>query len=94
MNFRSKYFFGFIIFLSLSCVYSKAFEIIGDIPGELQTQIIEGPPAEAILSVADTRNNDLIIMGTRGLGKIAGLLIGSQSQKVISHAKCPVMLVR
>jgi nucleotide-binding universal stress UspA family protein len=75
-------------------IMAKALEVIGTIPGELQTQIIEGPPAEAILSVADTRNNDLIIMGTRGLGALTGLLIGSQSQKVISHAKCPVLLVR
>jgi nucleotide-binding universal stress UspA family protein len=36
----------------------------------------------------------LIIMGTRGRGQLAGLLLGSQSQKVITHAACPVMLIR
>lgn len=75
-------------------ILGKALDIIGSIPGELQTQVLEGPPAEAILAVAEARKNDLIIMGTRGLGKIAGLLIGSQSQKVVTHANCPVLLVR
>jgi nucleotide-binding universal stress UspA family protein len=69
-------------------------EEIGDIPGVFHTEVLEGPPAEAILSVAETRNVDLIIMGTRGLGRLAGLLIGSQSQKVVAQASCPVMLVR
>jgi len=75
-------------------VLSPALEEIGVIPGSLRKEILEGPPAEAILSVAQARDNDLIIMGTRGLGKLAGLLLGSQSQKVITHASCPVMLIR
>lgn len=66
---------------------------IGAISGELKTETLEGPVAEAILAVADARRIDLIVMGTRGLGRLAGLLLGSQSQKVISHAVCPVMLV-
>jgi nucleotide-binding universal stress UspA family protein len=33
-------------------------------------------------------------MGTRGLGRLAGALLGSQSQKVVAHANCPVLLVR
>lgn len=67
---------------------------IGKIPATLHKEVLQGPPAEAILTVAETRNVDLIIMGTRGLGRLAGLLIGSQSQKVVAHANCPVMLVR
>jgi nucleotide-binding universal stress UspA family protein len=71
-----------------------ALEAIGEIPGQLKTNLLEGPPAEAILAAAEARQSDLIIMGTRGLGKLAGLLVGSQSQKVLSHANCPVLLVR
>jgi nucleotide-binding universal stress UspA family protein len=67
---------------------------IGEIPGELKTDVLEGPAAEAILTVIEARNNDLVIMGTRGLGMLKGLLLGSQSQKVVSHAPCPVLLVR
>jgi nucleotide-binding universal stress UspA family protein len=66
---------------------------IGPIPGQLHKQLLEGAPADTILSVAEVRSVDLIIMGTRGLGRLSGLLLGSQSQKVIAQAKCPVMLV-
>jgi nucleotide-binding universal stress UspA family protein len=75
-------------------VLAPALEEIGKIPGSLRKEILEGPPAEAILNVAQARGNDLIIMGTRGRGQLAGLLLGSQSQKVITHANCPVMLIR
>ncbi len=75
-------------------VLEAALEVIGDIPGELKTEVLEGPPAEAILEVERTRHNDLIVMGTRGRGRLTGLLLGSQSQKVVAHAGCPVLLVR
>ncbi|MBL7163487.1 MAG: universal stress protein [Anaerolineales bacterium] len=75
-------------------VLQKALEHVGKIPKELKTEILEGPPAEAILAVAETRGNDLIIIGTRGLGRLSGLLLGSVSQKVVAHAQCPVLLVR
>lgn len=67
---------------------------VGQVPGELKTQVLEGPAAEAILKVAAVREVDLIVMGTRGLGRLAGALLGSQSQKVVSHASCPVLLAR
>jgi nucleotide-binding universal stress UspA family protein len=44
--------------------------------------------------VAVTRASDVIVMGSRGLGTLAGLLLGSTSQKVVSHAPCPVLIVR
>jgi len=75
-------------------ILNPALEEIGKIPGALRKEILEGPPAEAILHVAQARKSDLIIMGTRGRGQLAGLLLGSQSQKVITHALCPVMLIR
>ena len=58
------------------------------------TEILEGPPADAILRVADARDVDLIVMGARGLGSLNSLLLGSVSQKVMAHATCPVMVVR
>ncbi len=67
---------------------------LGELSNPLKTELLEGPPAEAILKVAETRSVDLIVMGTRGLGQLMGLLVGSQSQKVVSHARCPVLLVR
>ncbi len=75
-------------------VLHKALEVVGKIPGKVHTEILEGSPAEAILDVAKTRKNDLIVMGSRGRGRLTGLLLGSQSQKVVQHAPCPVLIVR
>jgi len=75
-------------------ILKKALEAVGEIPGEVQTEILEGPPAEAILDVAKTRKSDLIVMGSRGLGRLSGALLGSQSQKVVQHAPCPVLIIR
>ena len=75
-------------------ILQKALETVGKIPGEVHTEILEGSPAEAILDVASTRKCNLIVMGSRGRGRLAGLLLGSQSQKVVQHAPCPVLIVR
>jgi nucleotide-binding universal stress UspA family protein len=75
-------------------VMNDAIKEIGPISGKLTKEILEGSATEAILSVADVREIDLIIMGTRGHSMIQGLLLGSHSHKVVSHAKCPVLLAR
>lgn len=75
-------------------ILKKALEAVGETPGEVHTEILESSPAEAILDVAKTREVDLIVMGSRGIGRLKGLLIGSQSQKVVQHALCPVLIVR
>jgi nucleotide-binding universal stress UspA family protein len=75
-------------------ILQKAMDAVGEIPGEVHTEVLEGAPAEAILDVAKTRKSDLIVMGSRGLGRLQGALLGSQSQKVVRHAPCPVLIVR
>ena len=61
---------------------------------EIHEELLEGPAAEAILSVAEARHADLIVMGSRGLGGLRGLLLGSVSHKVLQSAHCPVLVVR
>jgi nucleotide-binding universal stress UspA family protein len=56
--------------------------------------VLEGPPADAILRVAETEKHDLIVMGSRGLGLFQELLLGSVSERVLRHAKIPVLIVR
>ena len=75
-------------------IMQKAVQALGAVSAEIHTELIEGNPAEVIIEVAQTRNSNVIVMGSRGLGKLAGLLLGSTSQKVVSHAPCPVLIVR
>ena len=60
---------------------------------EFTTNILEGPPAEAIVRVAEAEGYDLIVMGSRGLGMMQGILLGSVSYRVLHHAASPVLIV-
>ena len=51
-------------------------------------------PGEYIVKVAQTEKATVIIMGTRGLGKIRRTILGSVSDYVIHHANCPVLICR
>lgn len=75
-------------------ILNTAVTELGELPCTIHTEIIEGDPASAIIEVAKVRQSDIIVMGSRGLGRLAGLLLGSTSQKVVSHAPCPVLIVR
>ncbi len=79
---------------SVKAIMQKAIDAVGDVPCEIHTELIEGPAAEAIIEIAATRASNIIVMGSRGLGTLAGLLLGSTSQKVVAHAPCPVLIVR
>jgi nucleotide-binding universal stress UspA family protein len=59
----------------------------------VETQLIEGPPAPAIIKVADTEHFDLIVLGSRGHGQVVNLLLGSVSSAVTQKAHCPVLVV-
>ncbi|MEK7817471.1 MAG: universal stress protein [Actinomycetota bacterium] len=48
----------------------------------------------AITDIAKERKVDLIILGSRGLSEVKGLLLGSVSNKVLQHAECPVLVVK
>jgi nucleotide-binding universal stress UspA family protein len=53
-----------------------------------------GDPATEIAAFAKRTRCAEIIMGTRGLGRVSGMLLGSVAQKVISLAQVPVVLVK
>jgi len=57
-------------------------------------QAVPGAPARVIADYARDHSIDHIVMGTRGLGKIAGLLLGSVATKVMREVGCPVTLVK
>jgi len=53
-----------------------------------------GEPRIAITEFAKQHNYDIIVIGSRGLGTISGLLLGSVSTYVIRNSKCPVFVVK
>ncbi len=58
---------------------------------EVRRHALDGNPAELMAEFSTAV--DLIVVGSRGRGGFSGLLLGSTSQAVLSHASCPVMVV-
>lgn len=53
-----------------------------------------GDPSSEILKTIDKIKANLIIIGSRGLGSLTGVVMGSVSQRIAQHASCPVMIVK
>jgi len=73
----------------LEGLVSEARELTSGI--DVRGELVEGPPAQALLDHAGTA--DLLVVGSRGLGGFKSLLLGSVSQQVVHHAPCPVVIV-
>lgn len=63
-----------------------------DIPHLIR--LLEGPAGRVISNVADTEGCELIVMGSRGLSNLQGLIIGSVTHRVLHTASCPVLVVK
>ncbi len=51
-------------------------------------------PAQGVLDAAEEHRADIIVMGSRGRGAFANLLLGSTSERVLRYAKVPVLIAR
>ena len=60
----------------------------------VETVIGTGDPASSILELAKRREVDMIVIGTRGLGKLKGQILGSVSRKVTNNAETSCLVVR
>jgi nucleotide-binding universal stress UspA family protein len=61
-------------------------------PGvELDARVVEGNPVDVLIDAS--RDADLLVVGSRGRGGVAGLLLGSVSQRCVERAHCPVVVV-
>ena len=61
---------------------------------KIQTAIGSGDPASSVIGFAKRRNIDVIVIGTRGLGKIKEVLMGSVSRKIANSAEANCLIVR
>src|SRR5699024_148939 len=53
-----------------------------------------GRPASVLIDTADAFDADLIVVGSRGHGRVAALILGSVSSEVVDHAARPVLVAR
>ena len=61
---------------------------------QVDTRLLQGQPAPAIIEFAHSNNFDSIVMGTHGRTGITHALMGSVAEKVVRTASCPVLTVR
>ena len=67
-------------------------DVVGESPGvEIAQSIVDGGAAHILVEAA--READILVVGSRGHGGFAGLLLGSVGQQCAQHAHCPVVIV-
>ncbi len=75
-------------------VVEHAMELAEEAGIEADGEILDGDPADEIVSLADNRGSDLIVVGSRAHGPLAGALLGSVAIAVVQHAKSPVLVAK
>jgi nucleotide-binding universal stress UspA family protein len=73
---------------------SQMQRIEGASPTEAQAHLRMGRADEEIVELAQSIDAGLIVMGSRGQGRLRRALVGSVSESVVRHAHCPVTIVR
>jgi nucleotide-binding universal stress UspA family protein len=75
-------------------IVAEAVQRLGLSPSDVNTIIRQGDTKQTVLKVADELNVDLIVMGSRGLGRLQSILSNSASQYVFQLSTRPMLLVR
>jgi len=77
-----------------SQILATAREAIEKSEDEVETILSWGNPMDIIPEEVEDKGYDLIVMGSRGLSAIRGLLMGSVSERISRSVKCPVLIVK
>jgi nucleotide-binding universal stress UspA family protein len=75
-------------------VLAGAAAVLAEARSPVERLVVDGDPAQEIVSIARRRDVDLLVIGSRGLGTIGRLLLGSVSETVLHHARRPVVIAR
>ena len=75
-------------------ILAKSEEVVKAAAAEYECRLVEGVPADEIVKIAHAEKVDLIVIGSRGLTEVRAFLLGSVSDKVSHHSKCPVLIVK
>ncbi|WP_137289846.1 universal stress protein [Natronorubrum halophilum] len=75
-------------------VLETATTIAGEHGRTIETELVFGHPAKAMVSYAEENDIDQIIVGSRGRNGVDRLLLGSVAETIIRRANCPVTVVR
>jgi len=74
-------------------ILAKAMAELGEVDHvDVEQVIVQGSAAQVLIDAVSEQ--DLLVVGSRGHGGFAGLLLGSVSQQCAQHASCPVVIVR
>ena len=79
---------------SLESRLADAAELLARPGRTIETRLLHGRPASAIVEEAADLSADLVVVGSRGLGRLRSMLLGSVSAEVVDHAPCPVLVAR
>ncbi len=67
---------------------------LGETVRPVQTHVVRGNASASIVAFAEEQDIDLIVIASRGLSGVRGVLLGSVAEKVVRRAPCPVLVVR
>jgi nucleotide-binding universal stress UspA family protein len=81
------------IYTEAQAVVERAKALVAPFPNT-SVVMIQGDAAKTILSEAEDMHCDLIVIGSRGIGGIRELMLGSVSHYVVQHANVPVLVVK
>jgi len=79
---------------TLDAALASCAKELGGKVSAIERQIVVGHPADAIVAAANEPGTDLVVVGTRGLGLVGRVVLGSVSERVLHHAECSVLIVK
>ncbi|CAN1306988.1 Universal stress protein A-like protein [Linum perenne] len=77
-----------------AALLARAMKLCSDNMIKAETLILEGDAKDKLCQATEQTHVDLLVVGSRGLGKIKRAFLGSVSDFCAHHAKCPVLIVK